>query len=84
MGTLEGLEYPKIVEKIKQRVPEAFLGGCIYWPVANSINFSVVPQNLRVPYLAASAGVWNSYLSWANQRENIRSSNVSATSTEKK
>lgn len=67
MGLLEG--NPNIAEKVRRQVPRAFLGGCVYWPIANGINFSVVPGNLRVPYLAASAGVWNSYLSWSNQRE---------------
>jgi protein Mpv17 len=76
MGTLEGLTYPQIIEKMKQRVPETFVGGCVYWPVANSINFSLVPATLRVPYLAASAGVWNSYLSWVNQRGSIRTDSI--------
>ncbi|KAG7367162.1 Mpv17 / PMP22 family protein [Nitzschia inconspicua] len=68
MGALEG--HPKIIEKVQRQVPKAFLGGCIYWPIANGINFSVVPGSMRVPYLAVSAGIWNSYLSWSNQRGN--------------
>jgi protein Mpv17 len=71
MGILEG--HPNIIEKIKRHAPEAFLGGCIYWPIANGINFSVVHESMRVPYLAVSAGIWNSYLSWNNQRENQKS-----------
>ena len=69
MGILEG--HPNIFEKVQHQVPPAFLGGCIYWPIANGINFSLVPGSMRVPYLAASAGVWNSYLSWSNQRGNV-------------
>jgi protein Mpv17 len=67
MGVLE--KHPNTPDKIKQRVPEAFLSGCLYWPIANGINFAMVPPTMRVPYLAASAGVWNSYLSWANARD---------------
>jgi hypothetical protein len=68
MGILEG--HPNVIEKIKRQVPEAFFGGCIYWPIANGINFSLVHGSMRVPYLALSAGFWNSYLSWNNQRGN--------------
>ena len=64
LGILEN--EPDIASKIRIRVPEAFVSGCVYWPVANSINFKFVPIHLRVPYLALSSGVWNSYLSYTN------------------
>ena len=71
MGVLEGKSTQRdIVQKVQQRVPEAFASGCVYWPVANSLNFYLVPSGMRVPYLALSAGIWNSYLSWANARAN--------------
>lgn len=66
MGLMEGQS--DVIEKIEKRVPEAFLSGCVFWPVVNSVNFSVVSSTMRVPYLAACAGVWNSYLSWTNAR----------------
>ncbi len=66
LGILE--KEPDIPNKIKTRVPQAFMSGCVYWPVANSINFKLVPNHLRVPYLALSAGFWNSYLSYTNQK----------------
>ena len=66
MGILE--QHHNLQEKIATNVPDAFLNGCIYWPIANGINFAAVPASLRVPYLAASAGVWNSYLSWQNAK----------------
>ena len=57
-----------VLDKIYQCVPAAFLGGCVFWPVANVLNFGLVPASMRVPYIATSAGVWNSYLSWTNAR----------------
>jgi len=68
LGLLEG--NPDIPGKIQKRVPDAFMSGCVYWPIANSINFKFVPNNMRIPYLALSAGAWNSYLSYSNQRGN--------------
>ena len=66
LGVLEGCD--NIPNKLTQRVPEAFLNGCIFWPVSNSINFSVISSYWRIPYLSLSAGIWNSYLSWANAK----------------
>jgi hypothetical protein len=73
MGVLE--EHPDIPDKIRQRVPETFLSGCVFWPIANVLNFTFVSPTMRVPYLAISAGIWNSYLSWTNAKvqEKVRS-----------
>ena len=66
MGVLEGCQ--DVPKKVIERVPEAFLSGCVFWPISNMINFACVPAPFRIPYLATSAGVWNSYLSWTNAR----------------
>lgn len=68
MGLMEGHATRTISQKVRERVPEAFVGGCVFWPFANGINFALIPSSLRVPYLASSAGMWNCYLSWANAR----------------
>uniref|UniRef100_A0A7S2EBU0 Uncharacterized protein n=1 Tax=Trieres chinensis TaxID=1514140 RepID=A0A7S2EBU0_TRICV len=67
MGWMEGCD--DVREKVVSRVPEAFLGGCAFWPVANAINFSFVPGSMRVPYLAGVGSLWNCFLSWLNARE---------------
>lgn len=77
MGRIEG--HPNVIEKIQQRAPEAFVSGCVYWPAVNSVNFALVPSTMRVPYLAVSAGIWNSYLSWTNQRGNKVAENKTST-----
>lgn len=64
MGVMEGKnDMYKIRTNVKHRVPEAFMGGCVYWPIANFINFSFVSTGARIPYLAAVGGLWNAYLS---------------------
>mmetsp|Transcript_10296 Transcript_10296/g.24694 ORF Transcript_10296/g.24694 Transcript_10296/m.24694 type:complete len:175 (-) Transcript_10296:473-997(-) len=68
MGYMEG--HPDIAEKIQTQVPKAFITGCVFWPIANFVNFSFVSPTLRVPYLACAGGVWNSYLSWTNSKSN--------------
>jgi Mpv17 / PMP22 family len=41
MGKMEG--HPNIAEKIRTKVPDAFVSGCLYWPIANGLNFALVP-----------------------------------------
>ena len=71
MGVMEsGIENVDIItSKVKRHVPEAFIGGCIFWPIANFLNFSFVSTGARVPYLAAVGGIWNGYLSWMNAKK---------------
>ena len=67
MGYMEGLEsIDKIKDKVVDRVPKAFYTGCVYWPIANGTNFALIPNTMRVPYLAMTAGIWNGYLSYMN------------------
>ena len=55
-----------ITKKVQKRVPEAFMSGCIFWPIANFFNFYFVSTRMRVPYLATVGGLWNGYLSYMN------------------
>ena len=76
LGVLEGLPPTQVMDKIRHRVPEVFVHGCAFWPVANVVNFALVSPTLRVPYVAACAGVWNSYLSWTNARDDAEGDSV--------
>ena len=68
LGIMEG--NGDVLGKVKDRVPKAFMSGCVFWPIANILNFSFVPASRRVPYLAAVGGLWNGYLSWLNAKKN--------------
>lgn len=70
LGVAEGIRtYDAMSAKICTKVPEAFLGGCVFWPIANTVNFSVVASAWRAPYLAGVGSIWNTFLSWLNARE---------------
>lgn len=58
----------EIMTRVRDRVPEAFMAGCVFWPFANCINFALVPASARVPYLASVGGLWNGYLSYMNAK----------------
>lgn len=78
LGTL--VQTSPLVEKVCRTVPESFLGGCVFWPVANTVNFAFCPAHLRVPYLAACGCAFNQYLSWLNAR--AKSENVGSVEVE--
>lgn len=67
MGLMEASD--DVIAKVTERVPEAFVCGCAFWPVANTVNFAFVPASMRVPYLATVGGLWNGFLSWLNARD---------------
>mmetsp|Transcript_19375 Transcript_19375/g.41805 ORF Transcript_19375/g.41805 Transcript_19375/m.41805 type:complete len:291 (+) Transcript_19375:124-996(+) len=64
VGILEGSD--DVWGKVRDRVPKAFLSGCVFWPIANCINFAAVPSRMRVMYVASVGGLWNGYLSYLN------------------
>lgn len=66
IGLMEGSD--DIVGKVRTNVPKAFMGGCIFWPIANCFNFALVPATARVPYLASVGALWNGYLSFMNSK----------------
>lgn len=68
MGFAEGMMSTGVVEKVRTHVPEAFVTGCVFWPIVNVVNFALVGPSFRLPYIAAVGGVWNGFLSWSNGR----------------
>ena len=68
LGIMEGSTGNDILEGVRTKVPKAFMSGCIFWPIANAINFSLVPSTARVQYLASVGALWNGYLSWMNSK----------------
>ncbi|MGK3757060.1 MAG: hypothetical protein ACI8RD_009374 [Bacillariaceae sp.] len=76
MGQMEN--HPNVEKKIENGVSKAFVPGCMFWPVANTINFAMIPPTYRVPYSAVAGIFWSSYLSYANAK---LCTNTTATAT---
>ncbi|KAL9114033.1 MAG: hypothetical protein Q9227_001805 [Pyrenula ochraceoflavens] len=56
------------VERIRKTVPESVVNACKVWPAVTAVNFTVVPVQYRFMCAGAVACLWQSYLSWLNQR----------------
>lgn len=77
-GYLALLEGVPIASKV-QPATDTFVHGGVFWPIANMVNFSVVPPSGRVFYAAGVGVFWNTYLSYLNSRHNDKT--VVATTT---
>lgn len=66
MGLLEGLSPAQCVSKVQQAMAPTFMTGCLFWPVANTVNFMVVPPTGRVLFANGAGLIWNSWLSFEN------------------
>jgi protein Mpv17 len=54
------------VTNAKEKMPTAYLGGSIFWPIANMVGFRYISSNSRVLYLASTGLVWNTFISYVN------------------
>lgn len=57
------------------------VNGCVFWPIANFINFSFISPGARLPYLATVGGLWNGYLSYINAKDWLDGQQQSVTFT---
>ena len=63
---LEGQGKDAIVTKLKTKWIGAVHASWSFWPVANLVNFGLVPIQLRVLFNNALSLLWNGYLSHVN------------------
>lgn len=67
---LEGVrDRRQICQRVQQRVPKAFAGGCFFWPVVNTLNFGVVPPPMRILFVASCGTIWNCFLSYIDKSD---------------
>lgn len=53
---------------LQQTLPQSWKSAFRYWPVVNTINFSVVPVHIRGIFQALSGLIWQTHLAWLNRR----------------
>lgn len=57
-----------IIPKLKADLWDACKANWILWVPAQTLNFSVVPLQLRSPFVSLVAVAWNVYLSWSSHK----------------
>jgi protein Mpv17 len=74
---LEGSGFQGAREKLNTRFVSTLVGAWKFWPLANIINFGLIPLEFRVLYVNVLSIFWTGYLSYVNAQK-------TATNTEKK
>ena len=64
IATLEHKTHKDRIKKLQVGFWPSYMGGCIFWPLANMINFTLVPTQSRVLYVNAVGLIWNTLLSY--------------------
>jgi protein Mpv17 len=77
MGALEGETLAQATERTKKRWPETFMYSSIFWPIANTVNFTYVGPQHRVLYVGAVGITWNAFLSWKTRAAALEESKES-------
>ncbi|KAK9764146.1 Protein required for ethanol metabolism [Basidiobolus ranarum] len=67
-GLLEYRKFELIKQKLDKGYFTALKNNYRIWPIAQLINFWLVPLTHRVLFINLVALGWNTYLSWLNQR----------------
>lgn len=61
---VNGEKHDDIVDGLKKTYFDILKGNYMLWPVAQVVNFTLVPLQYQVIYAQCIALIWNSYLSW--------------------
>ncbi|KAI0034918.1 hypothetical protein K488DRAFT_44336 [Vararia minispora EC-137] len=70
MGVMEGRDRDHIVRKFRDLYVPALEANWKVWPLAQLLNFSVIPLPYRVPFSQSCGVFWTLYLSLINSQEN--------------
>ncbi|KAF7306725.1 hypothetical protein MIND_00464200 [Mycena indigotica] len=69
MGVLEGRSREQITQKFKDMFVPTLRTNWTVWPALQTLNFTLVPLPLRVPFQSTCGVFWTLYLSTVNARE---------------
>ena len=62
--SLAGKTRAEVKQTLQSRYTETLITNYKVWPIAQSLNFTLVPFHYRIGFVQIVALFWNSYLSW--------------------
>lgn len=76
MSLLEQKSIEEAVQEVKTKFPDTYKVGICIWPVIQTINFSLIPEHNRVPFVSICSLLWTTFLAYMKQRNNSNESRV--------
>ncbi|XP_055587806.1 mpv17-like protein [Uranotaenia lowii] len=68
MSLLEQKTPKEAVQEVKNKFPETYKVGICVWPVIQTINFTLIPEHNRVPFVSICSLLWTTFLAYMKQR----------------
>ncbi|XP_054728905.1 mpv17-like protein [Anastrepha obliqua] len=68
MSLLEGRTRSEAVQEVKDKFPKAFETGICIWPIIQTINFSMVPEQHRVVFVSICSLAWTTFLAYIQEK----------------
>ncbi|XP_053685973.1 mpv17-like protein isoform X1 [Sabethes cyaneus] len=68
MSLLEQKTIGEAVQEVKTKFPDTYKVGICVWPVIQTINFSLIPEHNRVPFVSICSLLWTTFLAYMKQR----------------
>lgn len=79
VGTLEGQSSSDVSEAVKTKLWPAMKANWTLWPVAQFVNFAIIPKTFQIVYVNCIALVWNAILTYIShqKKEEVHASSSS-------
>lgn len=71
MCQLEGKSIEDTKQELQKKFLPTYVTSCMFWPVAQSINFALVPAQYRVLTVSSATFVWLTFLSYIKNRPKL-------------
>lgn len=69
MSKLEGKTHKEAVAEVKEKFPKTWEVAICVWPVVQTINFSLIPEKNRVPFVSCCSLLWTIFLAYMKRLE---------------
>ncbi|ETN68106.1 hypothetical protein AND_000056 [Anopheles darlingi] len=69
MTLLEGRSASEAAREVQLKFPHTYAVGLTVWPFVQTINFALVPERHRVPFVAACSFLWTVFLASVKQQD---------------
>ncbi|EDS38211.1 conserved hypothetical protein [Culex quinquefasciatus] len=68
MSLLEQKTTKEAVQEVKDKFPDTYKVGVCVWPIIQTINFTLIAEHNRVPFVSICSLLWTTFLAYMKQR----------------
>lgn len=68
MSLLEEKTVDEAVNEVRKKFPDTYKVGICVWPIIQTINFALIPEHNRVPFVSICSLLWTTFLAYMKQR----------------